>query len=247
MLRLEGIVRLARACRLICRRIRLAGELRVTPPDPQGSTDMPTTVPDGEFARSLVREIPRLRRYARTLAPDAERADDLVQDCLTRALAKEHLWQPGTELRAWLFTMLHNLSVSIVRRLKREEAHFEWAIELLTPLPHWPDARLEILDLHRQFGRLPLYQREVLQLIGVQGASYEKAGEALGVPAGTVRSRLGRARKALRVELNRPQIRYRTPPQSGICSPAPNQTAPTRDAQLVMAQSTDGDISRITL
>ena len=73
-----------------------------------------------DFARLLQSEIPRLRRYARALTRDAARADDLVQSCLVRAIAKEHLWQPGTDLRAWLFTILHNQHVNDVRRSVRE-------------------------------------------------------------------------------------------------------------------------------
>src|SRR5215208_2371382 len=74
-----------------------------------------------DFARQLEAEIPRLRRYARALTRDVSRADDLVQSCLTRAVAKQHLWQPGTDLRAWLFTILHNQHVNDVRRAVREE------------------------------------------------------------------------------------------------------------------------------
>src|SRR5512133_4259217 len=73
-----------------------------------------------DFARLLEVEIPRLRRYARALTRDVTRADDLVQSCLTRAVAKQHLWQPGTDLRAWLFTILHNQHVNDVRRSVRE-------------------------------------------------------------------------------------------------------------------------------
>ena len=73
-----------------------------------------------DFARLLEAEIPRLRRYARALTRDVARADDLVQSCLTRAVAKQHLWQPGTDLRAWLFTILHNQHVNDVRRSVRE-------------------------------------------------------------------------------------------------------------------------------
>src|SRR5436309_13047364 len=72
------------------------------------------------FALLLQNEIPRLRRYARALTRDATRADDLVQSCLVRAIAKSHLWQPGTDLRAWLFTILHNQHVNDVRRSVRE-------------------------------------------------------------------------------------------------------------------------------
>src|SRR5207249_8158641 len=87
------------------------GRPRLKPARGDGMTD---------FARLLESEIPRLRRYARALTRDAARADDLVQSCLVRAIAKEHLWQPGTDLRAWLFTILHNQNVNDVRRSVRE-------------------------------------------------------------------------------------------------------------------------------
>src|SRR6516162_11139387 len=77
-----------------------------------------------DFAQLLETEIPRLRRYARALTRDASRADDLVQSCLLRAVAKQHLWQPGTDLRAWLFTILHNQHVNDVRRSVREGIAF---------------------------------------------------------------------------------------------------------------------------
>ena len=85
-----------------------------------------------DFARLLEAEIPRLRRYARALTRDVSRADDLVQSCLTRAVAKQHLWQPGTDLRAWLFTILHNQHVNDVRRSVREGVSV--AVEDMAPV-----------------------------------------------------------------------------------------------------------------
>ena len=85
-----------------------------------------------DFARLLEVEIPRLRRYARALTRDVSRADDLVQSCLTRAVAKQHLWQPGTDLRAWLFTILHNQHVNDVRRSVREGINV--AVEEMAPV-----------------------------------------------------------------------------------------------------------------
>src|SRR5579884_3805860 len=85
-----------------------------------------------DFARLLEVEIPRLRRYARALTRDVSRADDLVQSCLTRAIAKQHLWQPGTDLRAWLFTILHNQHVNDVRRSVREGVNV--AVEEMAPV-----------------------------------------------------------------------------------------------------------------
>jgi RNA polymerase sigma-70 factor, ECF subfamily len=152
-----------------------------------------------EFASSVEKEIPRLRRYARALARDASRADDLVQSCLARALAKSHLWQPGTDLRAWLFTILHNQYVNEVRRAVREGATVpvEDVAPVLAVAPS-QDASLRLRDLDRALARLPDEQRQVLLLIGLEGMRYDEVATVLNVPLGTVRSRLSRGRETLR-------------------------------------------------
>lgn len=149
--------------------------------------------------RSIEAEIPRLRRYARALCRDVATADDLVQDCLTRALAKTHLWQEGTDLRAWLFTILHNQHVNRIRRAVREGAAVELSENepLLTQAPR-QDRRLELRDLNCALARLPDEQRSVILLVGLEGMRYEDVAEVLDVPVGTVRSRLSRGREALR-------------------------------------------------
>ena len=144
-------------------------------------------------------EIPRLRRYARALTRDVVAADDLVQDCLVRGLAKLHLWKEGTDLRAWLFTILHNQYVNQVRRAVREGAAV--AISETEPsLTRGPDQgrRLDLRDLDRALARLPDEQRTVILLVGLEGLRYEAVAEIIGVPVGTVRSRLSRGREALR-------------------------------------------------
>jgi RNA polymerase sigma-70 factor, ECF subfamily len=152
-----------------------------------------------EIYQSIAAEIPRLRRYARALARDAASADDLVQDCLARALGKLHLWQDGTDLRAWLFTILHNQYVNQVRRSVREgtAVGLSDTEPLLTRPPH-QSRRLELRDLERAIARLPEEQRAVILLVGLEGMHYEEVAAVLGVPVGTVRSRLSRAREALR-------------------------------------------------
>ena len=149
--------------------------------------------------RSIEAEIPRLRRYARALTRDVAAADDLVQDCLTRALGKLHLWQEGTDLRAWLFTILHNQYVNQVRRAVREGAAVALSETepLLTRAPH-QGKRLELRDLERAIAKLPGEQRAVILLVGLEGMRYEEVAEILDVPIGTVRSRLSRGREALR-------------------------------------------------
>jgi RNA polymerase sigma-70 factor (ECF subfamily) len=149
--------------------------------------------------RDIEAEIPRLRRYARALTRDLVSADDLVQDCLTRALGKLHLWQEGTDLRAWLFTILHNQYVNHVRRAVREGAAvgLSESEPLLTRAPQ-QGKRLELRDLERAIAKLPEEQRSVILLVGLEGMRYEEVAAVLGVPVGTIRSRLSRGREALR-------------------------------------------------
>ena len=152
-----------------------------------------------ETYRQIEAEIPRLRRYARALTRDVCAADDLVQDSLTRALGKLHLWQNGTDLRAWLFTILHNQYVNYVRRSVREGAAVGLNDNepLLTRAPH-QGHRLELRDLERAIAKLPEEQRSAILLVGLEGMRYEEVAAVLGVPVGTVRSRLSRGREALR-------------------------------------------------
>jgi RNA polymerase sigma-70 factor, ECF subfamily len=152
-----------------------------------------------EFHRLIEQQIPRLRRYARALTRNRERADDLVQDTLARALVKEQFWQPGTNLRAWLFVIMHNQNVNNVRRAVRESGMVD--IEQLSqtlPATTYPTASRQMFELERALAQLPLEQRQVILLVGLEGMSYEDAAGILSVPVGTVRSRLSRGRDILR-------------------------------------------------
>jgi RNA polymerase sigma-70 factor, ECF subfamily len=150
-------------------------------------------------AQLLEPQIPSPRRYARTLTKELSRADDLVQSCLVRALAKEHLWEPGTDLRAWLFTILHNQHVNDVRRLVREGIVVSVEASKATLVTHPAvEATLDLCDVEQAIASLPQEQREVILLAGREGMRYEEMAETLGVPIGTVRSRLSRARARLR-------------------------------------------------
>ena len=150
-------------------------------------------------AQRLLELIPRLRRYARALVGDRAAADDLVQDTLERALNKLHLYRPGTDLRAWLFTVLHNVHVNQVRAARTAEPIAEDMVELAQrPLQH---DGLALRDLERALERLPAEQREVLLLVVLEDMSYEEAARTLGIPIGTVMSRLARAREKLRAML----------------------------------------------
>src|SRR5271170_6759281 len=139
-----------------------------------------------EFSGLVEREIPRLRRYARALTRSADRADDLVQETLLRAISKSHLWQTGTDIRAWLFTIMHNHYVDIEQMSS--------SLVAITD----PTASSQLHELEQSLARLPGEQREVILLVGLEGMSYETAAKVLSVPVGTVRSRLSRGRDALR-------------------------------------------------
>jgi len=157
-----------------------------------------------DFGRLVEKEIPRLRRYAVALTRNMSRADDLVQDTLVRAIAKQRYWQCGTNLRAWLFTIMHNQNVNVVRRSVREgiavEVDDTWPF-LIAPTD--PTAALSLRDLDRALARIPEQQRQVILLIGLEGTSYEEAATILDVPVGTIRSRLSRGRDSLRTLMDR--------------------------------------------
>jgi RNA polymerase sigma-70 factor (ECF subfamily) len=148
-------------------------------------------------AHLIAAEIPRLRRYAQALRRNRDDCDDLMQDALLRALEKTHLWQTGTNLSAWLFTILHNQHVNVVRRSARQghEINAE-RVDLSSPATQgW---QLELRDVERAIARLSDEYRVTLLLIGRDGMTYEEVAEICRVPIGTVRSRLSRARDALR-------------------------------------------------
>ncbi len=150
-------------------------------------------------AQRLLELIPRLRRYARALVGDRAAADDLVQDTLERAWRKLHLYRPGSDLRAWLFTVMHNVHVNQIRAVRATDPIDEEMPEL-APRAAQHDALL-VRDLERALARLPAEQREVLLLVALEDLSYEETARTLGIPIGTVMSRLSRAREKLRVML----------------------------------------------
>ena len=152
-----------------------------------------------DFHDLLEPQIPRLRRYSRALTRDTQRADDLVQDTLVRALMKQDRWEPGTNLRAWLFTLMHNQYVNNVRRANREAGTIDIddvSSSLVATTD--PTASRQLYELERALGQLAAEQREVILLVGLEGFSYEDAAKVLAVPVGTVRSRLSRGRESLR-------------------------------------------------
>ena len=158
-----------------------------------------------DFARLLEAEIPRLRRYARALTRDPIRSDDLVQSCLMRAIAKQHLWEHGTNLRAWLFTIMHNQHVNDVRRSAREGITVELVDAPTTTAEPVAETQLALRDLERALAKLRTEEREVILLVGLEGMAYEEVAEVLGIPPGTVRSRLSRGRDSLRRLMGMPE------------------------------------------
>ena len=144
----------------------------------------------------LIEHLPRLRRYARALTADVARADDLVQDTLERALLKLDLWQPGTDLRAWLFTLMHNLFINQIRSHRPPDSALDEALDI--PVSGGQMEALGARDIHAALARLPHQQREVMLLVGLEQFAYDEAAQVLGVPVGTVMSRLSRARERMR-------------------------------------------------
>jgi len=146
----------------------------------------------------IAEHIPRLRRYARALAGDQHAADDLVQDTLERAINKRHLWRPDSDLRAWLFAIMHNV---FVNQLRSRQAHPEDALDddALPAVAPTDGARLEVRDLQTALALLSPEQREVVLLVGLEQLTYAEASHALGIPIGTVMSRLFRGRERLRL------------------------------------------------
>jgi len=151
---------------------------------------------------SLIEHIPRLRRYARALTGERSRADDLVQDTLERAMVKFHLWQPGSDLRAWLFTIMHNVFLNQLRARPAGSAVSLDDEAMQVPVRATQSDRIEILDLEAALVRLPEEQREVVLLVGLEQMTYEETAGVLAIPIGTVMSRLSRAREKLRALLS---------------------------------------------
>lgn len=155
--------------------------------------------------------VPALRRYARALTHDPDKADDLVQDCLERAIRKRGLWRPSGSVRSWVFRILLNVYRNDLRQLRRSPAPV--SLETLPGSdPAGPDVqpgRLALAETARAMQALPLEQREVLLLVAVEEMSYAEAATVLSIPVGTLMSRLARARATLReaMQAGAPKLR----------------------------------------
>lgn len=150
-----------------------------------------------EFERELIANIPHLRAFARFVTQNSDQANDLVQDTIVRALRAQHQYQPGTNFKAWTFTILRNLHVNNLRRQRmRMESIEDGALDVFAVAPD-QYARLEFQELRRALVKLSPEQREVLILVGASGFRYEEAAAICKCAVGTIKSRLSRARNEL--------------------------------------------------
>jgi RNA polymerase sigma-70 factor, ECF subfamily len=158
-----------------------------------------TTVKEAspEFRSALVDSIPHLRAFARSLTRNRDRADDLVHDAAVRALAAAEQFTPGTNFKAWIFTILRNLYYNEGRKDHSRNVPFDEATVTEHAIPATQEAALEFCDFRRAFGRLSDAQREVLMLVGASGLSYEEAAKVCNCAVGTIKSRASRAREEL--------------------------------------------------
>jgi RNA polymerase sigma-70 factor (ECF subfamily) len=200
------------------RRRQQPGEARA--PGVHGREDpLPGALPTAE----LIAALPRLRRYARVLTGDGNRADDLVQDTLARAWEKRGLWLAGSNLRAWLFTIMHNVHLNqfVRRRCEQAETSLDtdngpaagWEVADDGPAAGWDISvratqsdRVELAEVLAHIERLPAEQREVLMLAAVEELRYDEIARIQGIPIGTVMSRLNRGRQRLRLMLSEPPV-----------------------------------------
>src|SRR5271166_2209561 len=157
-------------------------------------------MPSASFKDELVAEIVNLRAFAISLSGSASLADDPVQETLLRAWSKSDKFQPGTSLRAWLFTILRNIYYSNYRKRAREVQDSDGAYARGLVVIGDQESHLDLQDFRKALAKLPAEQREVLTLVGASGLSYEEAAAICEVEIGTIKSRLSRARAKL-VEL----------------------------------------------
>ena len=179
-------------------------------------------------ADEVVQHIPRLRRYALALLRDPDRAEDLVQETLARALGRINFWRAGSDMRAWLFTIMHNQFVNDCRREQKrpdtialDHRHADTQTEPAAQSRAETDASLD--DIQSALMRLPQTQRSVLLLVSLEGLSYAETARVLDIKPGTVMSRLHRARERLREWLNQAPPNPMQPNR-----PRPNNVQPIR-------------------
>jgi RNA polymerase sigma-70 factor, ECF subfamily len=149
---------------------------------------------DSSLREDLVAAIPNMRAFAISLCGNRDRADDLVQEALVKAWNHLDSFEQGTNLKAWLFTILRNAYFSELRKSKREVADSDGQLAARLSVPPEQQGHLELMDLYNALSKLPPDQREALILVGAEGFSYEDAATISGCAVGTVKSRVNRAR-----------------------------------------------------
>ena len=156
-------------------------------------------MPNNAFQNNLIAQMPHLRRFARALCGDAALADDLVQDCVERALLKQHLYDTSRPLKAWLYAILRNIFISQWRRSAQMGAMkpLDDMEEFEGSVPPAQEQNLSVALISDALDHLPAQQREVLVMISLEELSYKDAAEIIGVPIGTIMSRLSRARGSM--------------------------------------------------
>jgi RNA polymerase sigma-70 factor, ECF subfamily len=155
-----------------------------------------------EFRAALIDNIPHLRAFARSLTRDRDRADDLVHEAAARALAAAHQFSPGTNFKAWIFTILRNLYYNEGRKHHSRNVPFDETTVTEHAIPATQEVALEFCDFRRAFWQLGKDHREVLMLVGVSGLSYEEAAKVCNCAVGTIKSRVSRARQELTTVLS---------------------------------------------
>lgn len=158
---------------------------------------MAQTSPNADFREALIREMPGLRAFAVSLAGSFHQADDLLQETLLKAWSSSESFTPGTNMRAWLFTILRNTYYSQHRRRGREVQDTDGVYSERIAAPPNQEGALDLADFRAALAKLPPEHRDVLLMVGASGFSYEEAAEICGVAIGTVKSRLNRARARL--------------------------------------------------
>ncbi|PLW77342.1 sigma-70 family RNA polymerase sigma factor [Cohaesibacter celericrescens] len=153
--------------------------------------------PTGSFKRDLLAQLPSLRAFAMSLCNYHDKADDLVQDTVMKAWAKQSSFQPGTNLRAWLFTILRNEFYSQMRKKGREVQDPDGAFTDNLAIHAEQHGRMDLQDFSKALAELPDDQREAIVLVGASGLSYEEAAEVCDCAVGTIKSRVNRARSRL--------------------------------------------------
>lgn len=153
--------------------------------------------PSANFRDLMVAEIPSLRAFAASLSGSMQQADDLVQDTLLKAWGHASSFTEGTNIRAWLFTILRNTYYSIYRRRGREVQDTDGIYSERVAVPPAQESALDLADFRIALAKLPQEQREVLIMVGATGLSYEETAEICGVAVGTIKSRVNRGRNKL--------------------------------------------------